>query len=109
MRETTLERLLRLFPDERVRLRPYVDRAKTFQNECGCAMSGFFMTGSLVALTLYGLLGHRSSHLTRDVPVAVALVFGAGVLGKVVGVVIARLRLTLLYRRLRVEYSSEGD
>jgi len=34
----TLSRLWAEFPAERETLRPYVDRAKSYRNECGCAM-----------------------------------------------------------------------
>ena len=38
-----------------------------------------------------------------------ALVFGAGILGKIIGIAIARIRLGLLYRELRIRFSAEGD
>ncbi len=106
----TLERLLHSFPEERESLRPYVDRAKAYSNECGCSMGGAFMVGSLGLLILYGLLfnGFGRGNLLTDALWGTAFVFGAGIVGKLTGIGIARIRLAMLYRHLRIRYHMEG-
>jgi VIT1/CCC1 family predicted Fe2+/Mn2+ transporter len=107
----TLELLLYSFPEERQRLRPYVDRAEAYRNECGCSMGGAFLLGSLGLLILYAFLfeGFAGSNVLNGVLRASAFVFGAAVAGKLTGIGIARIRLALLYRQLRITYNVEGN
>jgi hypothetical protein len=107
--DRTLEWLWRSLPEERESLHSYIDRAKAFRNDCGCAMGGVFAVCSLGALGLYGFFFHRSGHLTTYVVVGAAIVLGASVVGKLSGIAIARMRLVLLYRELRMKYPVEGD
>jgi len=105
-----LERLLAARPDRRDALRPYVQRVKRLRNECGCAMSGAFLVGAI------GLLIVRHLFLPDIVPMPLlgevlagaAFVIGAGLVGKAVGIGIARVRLVLLYRDLRKRHRGEG-
>ena len=69
-------------------------------------MGGAFAAASLVVLVLYALLNGFSGRNPVTLALGgVSLLFSAGVLGKLTGIGIARLRLQLLYRRLRLEYS----
>ena len=105
-----LEFLLRSFPEERQRLRPYVDRAEAYHHECGCSMGGAFLVGSLGLLMLYAVFfdGFAGSSVLNGVVRASAFVLGATVAGKLTGIGIARIRLALLYRHLRIKYDVEG-
>lgn len=106
-----LAQLWRALPDEREKLGPYVEKAKSYRNECGCAMGGGFLIGSLVLLILYRVFFNAvsSGHWFTTTLRGTALVFGACILGKVTGIAIARIRLGLLYRELRIRYHTEGD
>ncbi len=106
----TLEGLLHSFPEERESLRPYVDRAKAYSNECGCSMGGAFLLGSLGLLILYCFLfnGFGRGNLLTDALWGTAFVFSAGIVGKLTGIGIARIRLALLYRHLVVKYQMKG-
>lgn len=106
-----LERLLRSFPEERESLRPYVDRANSYSNECGCSMGGAFLAGSLALVILNGFFFNAlgKANLTTDVVLGTAFVFGAGIVGKLTGIGIARIRLAMLYRHLRIRYRVEGE
>jgi hypothetical protein len=106
-----LEGLLHSFPEERETLLRHVDRAKAYKNECGCSMSGAFLVGSLGFLILYGFLFSAldGRHLVTNALWGTAFVFGAGIVGKLTGIGIARLRLALLYRHLRITYHVEGS
>lgn len=104
--ESVLDRLLRSLPDERERLRPYVDRAKALSSECGCSMGGAFMVAALALVIGYEVThggparGHVIVGLLRDA----AIVFSAGIAGKLMGLGIARVRLAWLYHEVRVRY-----
>jgi hypothetical protein len=104
--ESVLDRLLRSLPDERERLRPYVDRAKALSSEFGCSMGGAIMVAALALVIGYEVphggpgRGHVIVGLLRDA----AIVFSAGIAGKLIGLGIARVRLAWLYRELRVRY-----
>ena len=106
----TLDRLWRSLPEERPRLRPYVERAEAYRKDCGCSMGAAFLVGALGLLILDGVL---FAGFTRGSVLAVALrgaalVFGASVIGKLTGLGIARFRLARLDRHLRTEYHVEG-
>lgn len=104
-----LAQLLDALPEKRESLRPYVERAKFFRNECGCAMGGVFFVASLGFLILRCVFftGFQASHSFVDVLLGAAFVLAASALGKLTGMGIARLRLALLYRRLRIGFSLE--
>ena len=107
---STLDALLRALPDEREQLRPYVERAERYKGECGCSASGAFLAATLGALAVYGLFFHGLSRhtLPGDALWAASLTFGAGVVGKLAGIGVARLRLAVMYRRLRARYQFQG-
>jgi hypothetical protein len=105
-----LERLLAARPDRRDALRPYVQKVKALRNECGCAMSGAFLTGAIgLVIVRHLFLPHIfPMSLVGEVLAAAAFVIGAGMIGKAMGIAVARLRLALLYRGLRNRYRGEG-
>jgi hypothetical protein len=105
-----LERLLAARPDRRDALRPYVRKVKALRNECGCAMSGAFLVGAIGLLIVHYLFLPDIVRLSLlgEVLAGTAFVIGAGMIGKAVGIGIARLRLALLYRGLRNRYRGEG-
>jgi hypothetical protein len=109
--ENILEQLLHSFPEERENLLPYVARVKVYKNECGCSMSGAFLVGSFCLLILFGFLfnGFEGGYLMTNALRGTAFVFGAGIVGKLTGIGIARFRLTLLYRHLRARYHLKGS
>ena len=105
-----LERLWHALPNERDRLQPYVEKAKAYRNECGCVMGGVFFIGAFGLLIIDGLFSHQ---ITDGGWVAATLrgaafVFVASLLGKAIGIGIARLRLALTYRELRIRFRIEG-
>jgi hypothetical protein len=97
-------------PEEREKLLPYVEKAKSFRNECGCTLGGVFAVGSMVLLVLRGLFFTHAGggHWIIAILQGTAFVFGACILGKGAGIGIARIRLGLLYRELRLRYYSGG-
>jgi hypothetical protein len=105
-----LERLWRSLPEERESLRPFVERAKAHRNDCGCAMGGVFLVGAVVLLIIDGVFFHviGGRHWVTVALLGAGFAFGAGILGKLIGIGIARLRLGLVYRELRIRYNMQG-
>lgn len=102
----TLNYLWTALPAERENLRPYVGRAKSYRNDCGCTMGGIFVVGTLALLILYGLVfrGFDVQHWLLDMISAAACLLGAALIGKMIGIGLARIRLMLLGRDLRTRY-----
>lgn len=105
--ENIFDYLLQSHPEERENLRPYLDRAKAYRNDCGCSMGGAFLLGALVLLGFHGFLfqGFERVGWLPEVLWGIAFIFCAGVVGKLIGIGIARIRLALLHRQLRLTYS----
>lgn len=103
------ERLWLRLPEERPKLRPYLEKAKSLRSECGCTMGGIFLTAAFVFLILDSLYFHeiRSAGWLTTLLRGTALVLGANILGKVIGIALARVRLGLVYRELRLQYPME--
>jgi hypothetical protein len=73
-------------------------RARRYAHACGCALGGAFSVLAILAcLAGFVLAGHF--HWTL-IPLGVAGVLCAGLLGKAIGVAWARARLLLLHRSL---------
>jgi len=106
-----LQRLLQERPDDRDRFQLYVRRAKAYRNECGCAMSGAFLIAAALLVVAGSLWrpGAFTGGFFFPLLADAGLVFGAAIAGKLAGIAIARLRLALLYREVRIQFAIEGD
>jgi hypothetical protein len=106
-----LEELLRTRPDQRDRLLPFVDRAKRYNGECGCRMAAIFMLASIGLALVYviAVRPHSDSHTRGTIVGALAFCFLASIVGKLTGIILARVRLLLLYRRVRVAFPSTRE
>jgi hypothetical protein len=106
-----LQRLWRALPEETDKLRPYVEKVKSYRNECGCAMGGVFLIGSLLLLVVDGLFfnGIIGGHWLTTALRGTAFAFGASIAGKATGIGVARIRLALMYRELRIRYDTERE
>jgi hypothetical protein len=105
-----LDQLWRALPSERGNLRPYVERAKAYRNECGCSTGAVFFGASLLVLVVRGVFFHFAANggSLSAIFGATLLVFGAAIVGKAVGIGVARIRLLLLYRDLHIRYRLVG-
>ena len=102
----TLDTLLQQFPEQHDYLRSCVDRAKSLYSECGCAAGGVGFIGAVALLLIYGISFHGfANHALPAIVVGVVLcAFCVSVAAKLVAIGVARLRLWLLYRRLRRQF-----
>jgi hypothetical protein len=75
-------------------------RAATFDHECGCAIGGTFLIAAAVLAAGYLLL---NQHVTIGTLLAAAgFVFAAAIAGKLIGILVARIRMRLLHREVSV-------
>ena len=79
----------------------FVRQLKTYKNECGCKLGGIFAISAIIICLMYSLLSfHRISVFAGIKMIfwsAIAIV-AAGLVGKGIGIGVARLKLTALYR-----------
>lgn len=76
-------------------------------NECGCAMGGAFLIAASLLVTAYAtFFGELGVQL---VMLGVGFVFGASMLGKLIGILIAVARLAVIRRRLGRHVASLVD
>lgn len=104
----TIDDLLRRWPERRRELLPYADKARRYANECGCAHGAAFLTIALALVVAsfffrIAFLGGPLKHLMLGLLFA----FFASIIGKLLGIGYARLRLALLYRHLAVRYQPQ--
>ncbi len=111
IRTDLLQRLWNALPEQRGELLPYFRQARAYKSECGCTMGGVFLMGALILLLLDILFFHVLSSggwLSTGLE-GTAFIFGASIVGKATGIVIARIRLAWMYRELRIRYRMEGE
>lgn len=81
--------------DEKLRLR---EDARRYHRACGCALSGVFLT--IAIFTSVGCLILADPFRWSLIAIGAVGIFGAGLLGKAIGIGWARTRLILLHRSL---------
>ena len=104
------EGLVAAFPEREAELRPLLDRAARYRRDCGCPVGAAFLVASLavaVAFVARAPAGGIGALLTQVV-VALLFVFVAGVVGKLLGIAVARIRLALLCRSLAKRFAVGG-
>lgn len=101
-----IEQVLQALPADGEERRIRLARARAYAAECGCSLAGVFLLLSAALVALYGII---SGSLSRaDALVGTLVVFGASIVGKLLGIGVARLRLALLARYIIARYRSEG-
>src|SRR4051794_20622583 len=74
------------------------DSARRYQRACGCALSGVFLIIAILAAAVFFILA--DPFRWSLIVLGLAGVFGAGLMGKAIGIGWARTRLWLLHRSL---------
>ena len=99
------------YPDDEIQIRQAAEEIKQYSRECGCAMGSKFMIASIAIAGIYFGFIHRIA-LPRSITEilwGLLFVFTASAFGKMVGIGVAKLRLAMLYRSLRIRYPSSGE
>ena len=105
-RHLRINQLIELFPEDRDGLVAAADRIARLSYACGCAEGAIATTVAIGLVAVYFLWPnccptgwHRISALWT-----VPFILVAAGAGKLIGVIVARLRLLLVYRRLHTKY-----
>jgi hypothetical protein len=73
--------------------------------ECGCHAGAVTMAAATVCYVGFAFTGDPSRSAARLIGGGIAVMIGAAVVGKLLGIAVARVRLHLLIRQLRSEIS----
>jgi hypothetical protein len=76
-------------------------------NECGCALGGVFLVAATLLVAAYTVFFDAFG--ARLVVLGVVFVFAASLVGKLVGVLIAVTRLTVIRQRLAARVAGVAD
>lgn len=101
-----LDALVTLLPESHSRKEEIRTRIAKLANECGCNLGGVFFAAAMAAAVIYFLIAEGVG--LGSVLVAAGLVFVTSIVGKFVGLYLARIRLLLLRRVLRARLASVG-
>lgn len=93
------EKILEGLPNESEERKVLTTKIKKYRNECGCAMGGRFLVASIIVTIIYfAILGDGGRSLPREVLISLIFVFFFSLIGKLVGIGIARWKLAALLR-----------
>ena len=101
MNKTSLkiEQLLKEFPYEQLNKEYLLEKTKNLSNECGCLLAGIFLVISMIILISYVFL-MSNINLLKTISIGLLFIFISAVIGKLLGIGIAKVRLLLLYKLL---------
>lgn len=81
------------------------NRMKAYRKDCGCTMGTVFFLSAILLVIIYLYFnGVDEGHSFRNTLLGIVFCLCSAVIGKLVGIGIARIRLALLSRRLRLQY-----
>jgi len=105
-----VRRAIAAFPEMREEIAREVARAARLRNECGCTAGAAVALASLVAVLIeFHTHPVWMPSLPARLGLGLGVVFVSALIGKVGGIAIARLRVALLYRRLRKKYATREE
>ena len=77
----------------------YQLRINKYRRECGCGIGGVFLVVGASLFTMYAVVTHF--YWLRAFPIGLGMTFASAMLGKTIGIGIARTKLIFLQRFLR--------
>jgi len=106
-----IENLLSSFPNDRQEIHLHVDRLKKYKDECGCSMGAKFLIASMGIFIIYFFHSHHFGivDLLQQILLGIFSIFTSSIVGKIIGIGIARIRLALLYKHLFAKYPISGE
>lgn len=95
---------LGLDPSERAEVHARMDR---YNRDCGCALGGVFTVAALLTVVVY--IAVTAAFAIGVIGAGIAFVFASSLLGKVLGLAVAAVRLGLLRRSLSRRARLRGE
>ena len=89
----------------------YIDKIKKYKNECGCSMGGFFSLTSIFLYLIYNYLTLKNLTLfvtAKIIFLGILITIVAGLLGKIIGITIARIKLFMLFHPLLINVNKKN-
>lgn len=81
----------------------FVRKIKTYKNDCGCKLGGIFAISAILICILYSLLSFNPISVFAGVKMilwSAMVIMVAGLVGKGIGIGVARIKLMALYRKV---------
>lgn len=75
----------------------YKEKANKYFNECGCSLGGIFLVAAFFGCGLYLVFFH---HNMISLLKSIGVIFFTSILGKLSGIISARIKLYILLKRL---------
>jgi hypothetical protein len=106
-----IEKLLGSFPNDTEEILSYLDKVKKYSGECGCSLGAKFLVVSLGIFVIYffAFNDFELANILKTILFGILFIFTSSIVGKLVGIWIARIRLALLYKFLIVKYQIQGE
>lgn len=97
-----IEKILEGIPNDNKEKMLYVARIKKYSNECGCSWGEKFLMASIVAVAFYLVVYYdwRNENFVHISLTVLLLIFIGGGIGKLTGIIIAKIKLRMLYKSL---------
>jgi hypothetical protein len=96
----TIDELIARMPSGSSEINNIRRRVIAFRNDCGCSMSGAFLIACALSELVYFPL--HGVHHVRSILIGIALIIVSALVGKLLGIGVARLRLSLLHRHVAI-------
>lgn len=113
MKDSTfkIENLLNSSTHDREEILLYVNRVKKYSSECGCSLGATFLMASIGVFIIYLFLsnGFGVANLLNQLLLGIFFIFTSSIVGKLIGIGMARIRLALLYKYLIARYQIQGE
>lgn len=98
----TINSVLNAIPDNEIDRGRYAEKIKKYSTECGCRMGAAFLFAA-AGISFYWLffhIGWENIHLLQFTWQGCLFIFSSALLGKALGIGIARIKLFILYYSL---------
>ncbi len=79
----------------------FVSKIKVYKNECGCKLGGIFAVSAIIICVLYSVLFFNPISVFANIKMiawSAMVTMAAGLVGKGIGIGVARIKLMVLYR-----------
>jgi len=106
-----MQRALNLYPEHSSHILQDMERIKQLSTECGCSMGAKFMLVSTGIVGIYIVFFNKFvfPKILMDILIGFTIIFVSSMIGKMLGIGLAKLRLTQLYRSLQSKYPIQGE
>jgi len=92
-----INELLRDIPDDKIDKTWYSKKVKEYSTACGCSLGAVFLIVSATVFLFYFYASYKNTGVIKCSLQGFLFIFLSAITGKILGLVIAKIRLTRLY------------